>query len=54
MQQQISQSLQTLKNTIDAALKAGVIVNMEHANAILQAFDTIVKAINKPNDSAAN
>jgi hypothetical protein len=46
-------ALQTIKQTLDAALKAGVMTNLEHANAVIQAFATIQQALLK-NDATAN
>lgn len=47
-------ALQIIKQTLDASLKAGVLTNLEHANAIIQAFNVIQQALSKPNDSTAN
>lgn len=48
------QALQFIKNVLDAALKSGVIVTMEQAQAILQAFQVIQNAINTKDDTTGN
>lgn len=48
------QALQFIKNVLDAALKSGVVVTMEQAQAILQAFQVIQNAINTKDDSTGN
>lgn len=37
------QALQVIKQTIDLSIKSGVVINMEQASAILQAWTTIIK-----------
>lgn len=46
------QALQMIKATLDEAIKAGVLKNIEQAYAVIQAYGTIEKALK--NDSAAN
>jgi hypothetical protein len=50
----IQNALGTIKQTLDAALKIGAITNLEHANAVIQAFATIQQALLKQNDTAGN
>ena len=46
------QALQIIKQTLDSALKAGVLTQLEHASAVIQAFSVIQN--NLKNDSGAN
>lgn len=38
------QAFQIIKQTIDLAIKSGIVANMEQAGAILQAWTTIIKS----------
>lgn len=51
---QPTQALNVIKQTLDASIKAGVITNLEHASAILQAYSIIQNALSKPNDTGEN
>ena len=46
-------ALQIIKTTLDASLKAGVISNIEHASALIQALAYIQNKLTS-NDTGAN
>lgn len=41
------QALQVIKQTIDAAIKSGVLINMEQASVVLQAWGIIIQSKEK-------
>lgn len=46
------QALQLIKNILDAAIKSGVIISIEQASAMIQAFSVITQALK--DDSTGN
>jgi hypothetical protein len=45
-----NQALQLIKQTLDSALKAGIITTMEQANAIIQALSIVSAELNNSQD----
>lgn len=43
------QALQVVKQTLDAAIKGGVLINMEQASIVLQAWSVIIQEEKKNN-----
>mgnify|MGYP003343148242 FL=1 len=48
---QPTQALNVIKQTLDASIKSGVVTNLEHASALLQAYSVIQTALNSTNDA---
>jgi hypothetical protein len=51
---QTTQALNIIKALIDASISKGVVLNMEQASALIQAYTVLQNAISKPNDTGAN